>query len=306
MRTIFGIENVDQNFKNSVAAMGVFDGVHKGHQKIIEVLKEKALRLRTKNLIITFDPYSKKKLSGNKSSFILTSLKHKLKIIENYGVENCLVIRKEEKIFEMSATKFIREILVHRLKLKGIVVGEDFNFGKNRKGNVSLLKKRGEEYNFKVFPVKKLLEGEEIISSSSIREYVEKGELNKANKALGRVFSVYGRLKREDLLYERFKIPSYILTHSQEILPPHGLYGVEVVQFDRKFSGIVLVWKKSLKNNMSFDIKLVLKNSKIILFCKKNISGFFDNPVDVKFKKLLKKEIKDISLMKKNLRKLFY
>lgn len=294
MKIRFGINNIEENFKNSVIAMGVFDGVHKGHQKIINVLLKKATEFSATDLVITFDPFTKKILSGNKSSFIITSLKHKLKLIERYGVQNCLVIEKKEKIFDMSAIDFIKSVLVEKLKLKGIIIGENFKFGRDKTGDVRLLEEKGNIFDFKVFPVALLKEKKEIISSSSIREYVKEGKLNKASSALGRSFSVYGDLKRKkDLFQSVKKIPSYLLTHSQEIYPPGGFYEVVVAFVDKKVKipGIVLVWEDNMKHKMNInqDTEAELRKNRIILFSDKITSNFLSGPVEVNFKKDLKK-----------------
>jgi len=279
MKTIYGVKNIDEDFKNCVVAIGVFDGVHIGHQKIISQVLKQSERLLTSNLIITFDINPEKFLSSVADSPTLTTLEHKLELFSRYHVRKCLVIAAGSKIFNTTAEKFIIDILYKKLKVKQVIIGQDFTFGKSGKGNVILLKQLGRKYDFKVTPVRLKKIGKDTISSSLIRGFVKNSKLNDASKALGRNFSILGKLRKDTFLTKKIGLLFLNLKYAQEVLPTEGLYSVKI----------------EYKKKVSIGLALVGTNYKKIPVVSIYVPGLNSKArnsfVDVQFVKLLTREI---------------
>jgi len=291
MKVIYGIENISKDFKNNVVTIGAFDGVHIGHQNILNKTKIQTNFLGVSDVVITFDPHPGKLLSSKRTPLILTNLNHKLKLFSDYSVEKCLIIKTEQDIFNMSAIDFVEDILYKRLKVKQIVVGENFTFGKNRQGNIELLTKLGEKYNFGVISVKLRKTNSDIISSSLIRELVSRAKLKKAENMLGRNFSILGKLTKDKLLIKKIGLPFFKLVYTQEIFPMEGLYKIKI----NSNEGIAIV---KIYNVVIEDTKLNLLNKKdkkdkiVCLFRRTIKQEFLKNPIELKFIKFISKKIK--------------
>ena len=142
MKIIYGINNIGK-FRKPVVAMGVFDGVHRGHRKILKSAVNKARRIGGKSIVLTFNPHPQKEKS-------LYSLEHRLKIIEELGIDACVVINFSRHFSKIKAESFVRDILVKRIGAEYVYVGRDFRFGRKAEGGLALLRKLGTIYNYKV------------------------------------------------------------------------------------------------------------------------------------------------------------
>lgn len=303
MKIAYGIENIDKGFKNGVVTIGVFDGFHIGHQKIIHKAKSLAKSLSFSNVVITFEPHPDKLLSSKQTSLILTTLEHKLSLFSNYSVQKCLILKASKKIFDMRAEEFVRDILYSELGVRRVVVGENFSFGKDGKGDVNLLMKLGKDYNFKVVSVKLVRINSEIVSSSLIRDFVKQAKLDKAYKALGRNFSILARVKSNNLLIEKIGVSCFNLDYSHEILPIDGWYAIRVKYKDENLMGLALVGADNIIIK-SKQINLVAKNDTKNLVVWINIANLdkriWDKLIEVEFIRLIdrKTEFKDLRQLK--------
>jgi len=176
MSIIYIHEQCIPELTKSIVSIGAFDGVHKGHQAVIKNAVEKAKVLRITNVVYTFDPPPRSYFQGAK---VLTPIDEKVKRIQSLGVEHVIVIRFDESYITKSASCFIHDI--KRLSPVEIFVGQDFKFGKNREGNIDLLR---EHFNISIVKDICCDEGERI-SSTRIRDYVYQGDLQKSNSLLG-------------------------------------------------------------------------------------------------------------------------
>ncbi len=170
---------------SSVAAIGKFDGMHIGHQRVIRLALRKAKALATKCLVVTFDPLPQEYFSPGSCKPLLTTRK-KIEFLERMGVDAVVFLPFNRKLVCQSPRAFVRDILVNGLKVMAVCVGSDFCFGKDRAGQVDDLAKMGGEHGFLVHPVPLLTLKGEKVSSSMIRRLIEEGRITEAEHQLGR------------------------------------------------------------------------------------------------------------------------
>lgn len=290
MKIVYGIENIDEDFKNCIVTIGAFDGVHIGHQKIIHEAKKYANSLSVSELVITFDLHPIKIVDSKETSLILTTLEHKLKLLSDYGVKKCLVLQANRKFFNMSPEKFVKDILYNKLHIQQIVIGDDFSFGKDSKGNIDLLRKLGRKYNFTVISVNLVKLNSDIISSTLIRKSVKKSKLVKVRRMLGRNFSVLGKLKKRKTLSEELNLLFFDLEYTQEIVPKEGIYVIKIKYNNKKLRGLAIVGM-SIPDSQSIDKKGTDKIM-LILYSEETLDDVHDALVEIEFIRLIHENVK--------------
>lgn len=204
--------------------IGFFDGVHLGHQKILKTLVKKAKAEGYPSAVITFSFHPLKLLNYSHGKLLIMPLEQKLHYFEQLGVDYVFVLDFNKHIVQMQAKDFIGEILAKKLKVKKIYIGEDFRFGKDRGGDVKLLKKEGEFFWFFVIPVPLLKIGGEIVSSTKIRGYITKGNFKKVEKFLGRKYSLIGEVTEGKGISKDIQFPTANMHFDEVLLAPEGIY----------------------------------------------------------------------------------
>ncbi len=173
-------------FKNAVITIGTFDGVHVGHQQIIELLKQEAARLQGETMIITFHPHPRKIVAKDGGQIrILNTLPEKIELLDKIGVAHVVVVPFSNEFALQSAEDYIRNFLVKNFHPKTIIIGYDHRFGNNRLGDYHLLEDMGETLNYSVKEIPEQVLNEVIVSSTKIREALLKSDVATANKFLG-------------------------------------------------------------------------------------------------------------------------
>ncbi len=226
MKVMSGLGRV--KIKRSCVAIGIFDGVHRGHQMLLAAMVKEARRRKAVPVVITFFPHPAHVLSSSAKINYLVSLHHRFKLLEALGVKVCIVIRFTPAFAAIEPEAFIRRALVGRLGIQAIFVGEDFRFGKDRRGDIALFKRLGEACGYAAHGVAPLRAGRGPISSTRIRAYVSLGKLNEARRLLGRPFSVMADVVQSRGRGRRLGYPTANLRLGSGILPPHGVYAVRV------------------------------------------------------------------------------
>ncbi len=226
MKTVYGIKKLKGKFAPSVITVGVFDGVHIGHKKIITELLKEAKAYNLKPVVITFDPHPAKLLKQRGRVLMLSSLQHRLRLLEELGVELCVVIDFNRKFIEKDAESFLRDLLVDKLNMKRLVIGDKFSFGRERLKDAASLRSISKKLGFQVRIIRSKSYKSAAISSSVIRHLIEKGELGIASRLLVRPVSVLGTVihgrKRGRII--GFKTANIDPHH--EAIPPSGVYAV--------------------------------------------------------------------------------
>ncbi|MDO9111226.1 MAG: bifunctional riboflavin kinase/FAD synthetase [Desulfatirhabdiaceae bacterium] len=241
MEFIKSLNHIDRPFNNAVITIGNFDGVHIGHQALFHEVIEKAEEIGGTSIAMTFDPHPLRVLNHNKTLSLITRSEHKLELISASGIDVLICIPFTREFAAMSARAFVEQ-LVKRVGMKAIVTGNDYTFGRNREGNVDLLKSLGQEMGFEVLIsdwIQTSLVKPVRISSTRIRELIAKGKVGAAKKLLGRFYQVRGtvvtgRNRGGKLL----GFPTANLVLQDELCPKAGVYAVTVECLDRQFMGV--------------------------------------------------------------------
>lgn len=236
MKVIYGINKI-KKFGRSVVALGVFDGVHRGHQYVLKSAVKIARRINGTAVALTFDPHPQR--AGD-----ISSLEHRLRLIGQLGIEICIVINFNQKFAEIQAEDFAREVLVRKIGAAYILVGKNFRFGRQAGGDVGLLEKLAEFYNFKLKICRQVKMDNQPISSTSIRKLILKGKLNTARRLLGRRVSILGSVIRGASLARRLGFPTANINPHHEVVPPSGVYAVEIVLEGKRFYGVCSIGNK--------------------------------------------------------------
>ena len=205
-------------------AIGVFDGVHLGHQAVISAATSHARAADGTPVVMTFDPHPLKVLRPQHAPHLLTATQHKIALIRDLGVEHLLVINFDRKFAATSPEEFVEELVMHSRPLREICVGHEWSFGKDRRGNLDLLKRLGVQLDFSVVGVPPVLVNGEVVSSTAIRQAVEKGDLAKAAEMLGREYTILGTVTHGDNLGKKIGFPTANLSAHSEQFPPNGVY----------------------------------------------------------------------------------
>ena len=269
MKVIYGIGRITNPLKKSAVAIGVFDGVHKGHQHVIKALVQKAKSLRIPAVVITFFPHPVHILRPHLHVPYLISLDHRLKLLEELGVDYCLVIKFNKRFSHLKPDVFVKKYLVEKLGAREIIVGDDFRFGEDRSGNLKLFEGLGARYGFHLTVISEVHENNINIHSSYLRQRIAEGNLVQAQQILGRRVSVLGSVVKGDGRGKQLGYPTANIQYECGVLPPNGVYLVEVFYNKKRFFGLANIGQRpSFKPH---DKKIVLEVH--ILNFKKNIYG---------------------------------
>lgn len=207
---------------HAVVALGNFDGIHKGHQAIIQKTKEIAAAENTASAVMTFEPHPREFFHQH-TQFRLTSATQKANLLAELGIDYLFEIAFSEDFAALSATVFIDKILVNSLAASHVVIGHDFIFGKNRSGNHDTLASHAQQ-RYRITKLDAIGEGHDIFSSSVIRKAIESGDLSKANYMLGRAFSLQGTVMEGKRMGRELGFPTANLALGNHVIPAFGVY----------------------------------------------------------------------------------
>lgn len=221
-------------------AIGVFDGVHRGHQAVISTSAEHAKSENGTPIVVTFDPHPVKVLRPKNAPHLLTATQHKIKLIRDLGVRHLLVIEFDREFAATAPEDFVQLLVTHSSPLREICVGHEWSFGKDRRGNLALLKKLGAQFEFEVVGIPPVtLKTGELVSSTGIRRAIEAGELEKAAEMLGREYTILGTVVQGEHLGKKIGFPTANLSAHSEQFPPNGVYFAEATLNGVPHPGVV-------------------------------------------------------------------
>lgn len=222
------------------ATIGNFDGVHLGHKKIIDSVKKEAGEKGLSSCVITFHPHPQKVLQ-NIDIPLLVPIRERLKLLEKEGVDYVACYTFTKELSQISAKNFITDILVGKLNLKHLIVGPDFSFGRKREGNAELLRVMGEQLGFETRVVgPELIEGQ-VVSSTSIRNFLREGKVREASKFLGYDFYIEGQVTEGERRGRQIGFPTLNLDTDWDILPKVGVYATRAYIDEEKKESITNV-----------------------------------------------------------------
>ena len=218
-------------FKNAVITTGAFDGVHRGHQQIISRLKELAKDVEGESISITFHPHPRKVTSSVPGEIKqLTCLNERIKLLEKASIDHLVVVNFDYNFSNLTADQYIKSFLVDHFHPSAIIVGYDHRFGKGRTGNFELLKTAGATFGFKVEEINEQLVGDEIVSSTHIRNYLADKNIQKANELLGYPYFFEGFVVRGNQIGRTIGFPTanLYINDEEKLIPSNGVYAVRV------------------------------------------------------------------------------
>jgi len=268
-------------FKKAVVTIGSFDGIHLGHQKILESLKKNANIIGGESIVITFDPHPRSIIFPKDNSLnLITSLEEKLILFEKFGIQNVVVVPFTVAFSQISADEYIETFLVKRFNPKIIIIGYDHRFGLNRQGNIDFLKWNEKKFDFQVIEI----EREDInairISSTKIRNFLNDGEIVKSNMLLGYEFFINGLVVKGFQVGTKIGFPTANIEVDNDfkIIPKTGVYAVKVRHNQFQYNGMLYIGNRPTFSNDGrksvevhiFDFKKDIYNEIIeICFIKK-------------------------------------
>jgi riboflavin kinase/FMN adenylyltransferase len=260
--------------KECIATIGVFDGVHRGHQYILRKIKDEAEKQGKPSLVISFDTPPEKILHPKKDfDGYITDYKQKSFLIESLGLDYLWILKTDPKLLRFSAQGFLSYINKY-FKIDELIVGDDFRFGMNAKAGVKQLKKIADSYGFGLDVVrKKIFEGR-VVSSSLVKELISLAKVNKVKKFLGRNYTLKGKVKRGKGIGRKLGFPTANLDTFDYILPAQGVYAAYSKVDKREFISAVNI------NSNDFEVHLI------------NFSGnILDKVIEVTFLRKIRDEI---------------
>jgi riboflavin kinase/FMN adenylyltransferase len=228
MKLIRGIHNLRQNDHGCVLTIGNFDGVHRGHKSLLQGLCAEGRARNLPVMVMIFEPQPLELFAAGKSPARLTRLREKLRYLAECGVDSVLCVRFDRHFAALTAQNFVSDLLVDRLGVKFLAVGDDFRFGAGRQGDFLLLQKAGLEYGFDVTSTQTYCEGGVRISSTAVRQALADDDLELAQSLLGHPFTISGRVVHGDELGRTIGFPTANLPLRRQVSPVKGVYAVEV------------------------------------------------------------------------------
>ena len=217
-------------FKNAVITIGTFDGVHTGHQQIIQLLKNEAQKTGGESVIITFYPHPRKIVAQGKSDIkILNTLAEKIKLLNSQGVENLVVIPFDDAFAQQTAANYVEHFLVAKFHPKTIIIGYDHRFGNNRIGDYHLLENLGEKFNYQVKEIPEHMLNEVTVSSTRIRQALTNCDVATANQLLGYHYFFDGIIIQGNKLGRTIGFPTanVMVDDIEKLIPGNGVYAVQ-------------------------------------------------------------------------------
>lgn len=225
---IFSDKSDKQKLNNTCVTIGTFDGLHLGHQNILDVLSNIAKENKLQTTVVSFDPHPRRVVSNNFDIKILTTIDEKKEILKSLGIDNFYLINFTKEFSRQTSEEFVKNYIIDQFDAKHLVVGHDHEFGKDRGGDEEALRTLGNKYGFDVTSVDAVKLDDDIISSSKIRTALQNGEIEKANSFLGRSYSLQGEVvtgaKRGRIL--GFPTANLSLSSSNKLIPQRGVYAV--------------------------------------------------------------------------------
>jgi riboflavin kinase/FMN adenylyltransferase len=228
MELIRGLHNLHPGPDGCVATIGNFDGVHLGHQAVIDQCRQQALRLGLPLTVVIFEPQPREYFAAATAPPRLTRLREKLQVFAGHGIERVLCLRFDRRLAELGPDAFIRNILVDGLVVRYLVVGDDFRFGRERAGNFARLQQAGAQFGFEVASMHTYHVGSERVSSTRVRDALLRGELDTAAHLLGRPYAMCGRVAHGDKRGRTIGFPTANIFLHRACTPVAGVFAVEM------------------------------------------------------------------------------
>jgi len=277
--------DISKNHKRSIILIGNFDGVHLGHQKLFKLANNYKKKFNLNIGVLTFEPMPKMFFNKDIKNFRISNINQKNIILKSLGVDFIITQKFDKKFSKIKSDFFIKEILSKKLEAKYIFVSNNFRFGNKREGNVNQLIKNEKTHDYKMVKPQPLILGQKVISSTYIRSLLEKGDLKKTNKLLGRNWSIEGMVKKGRQQGKKIGFPTCNIDIKDYVIAMPGVYAAQV---KRKNSNKSLKAIANLGYRPTFNQKKILLEVHIF-----NFSGnLYNKYLSIEFTKFIRKEKK--------------
>ena len=268
MKIIYDIGKIKRKFVRPIAAIGVFDGLHRGHRYLIKKAVHEARLIRGTSVVMTFFPHPVHVLNPRADLPFLVPLPQRLKLIAGLKVDTCIVVRFTKRFSNLSPEDFVDKYLIQTLRPKEMFVGRGFRFGKDRRGDADFLKKNLRQINCKVNILAPLTCERKIVSSTRIRKFIAMGRLDEANQLLGRRVSIFGKVVSGDGRGRLLGFPTANIHTLRQCLPPVGVYLAQIIYKKKIWKGMANIGRRpSFKKDDNIHLEVH------ILDFHKNIYG---------------------------------
>ena len=277
--------NIKKIHKGSIILIGNFDGLHLGHQKLFNLAQSYKKKYNLKIGVINFNPMPKMFFNKRLKNFRISSVEQKIKFLSKLKVDFIITKKFDKKFSKIKALNFIKDILKKKLNSKFIFVSNNFRFGNNREGDVNLLIENEKNYNYKIVKPKPLIKNKIIVSSSLIRNLLENGFLDKANKLLDRNWTVAGIVQMGRQVGKKIGFPTCNIDIKDYVLAKPGVYAVRVLKKNNR---------KYIKGIANLGYRPTFNQKKILLEVHLfNFSGnLYNKLLSVEFLKFIRAEKK--------------
>lgn len=274
MKVIYKYQEINSDCGRGIA-LGNFDGIHIGHQKLIQILLNKSKSKNLQSCVYTFMNHTIPIITNKNSLQYITSLETKKAILADYGIDILFLDEFNKKLMSLSPKDFVENILVKTLNCKEAIVGFDYRFGHKAEGDIFLLQKLGEIYGFEVTVIDAVKIKNEKVSSSTIRKYLIDGNIEKANVFLGRYFSLHNKVIHGDSRGRKLGYPTAnINIDPLQLLPKPGVYATVVKIDNNTYMGATFIGSKQ-----TFELNTLAIETYIIDFDE----NLYDKSIDIYF-----------------------
>ena len=256
MNIIRAANELEPGSRKVCVAIGMFDGVHLGHQQVIRQTIEDARQHEGIAVAMTFDCHPNSVVAPDRNPPLIYSLSQRLRVIESLGIDVALSIHFDQAFSEISGDQFIRALARDFRNLHSLCVGSAFTFGHRRSGNVELLKRLGKELHFMVHGLASVSLDGKVVSSTRIREAIRDGNLDAASQMLGRTYALAGRVIRGDQLGRQLGFPTANLEFAGLVVPPNGVYAAHALVAGRQHRAVVNIGLRPTLQNPARQLQI--------------------------------------------------
>jgi len=260
MQLVRGIHNIQPSDHGCALTIGNFDGVHKGHQRVISALVAKAKTLNCVAAVLVFEPQPQELFSPDKAPARLCRLRDKYALLAELGVQRLICVNFNLKFANQSAEQFIEHLLVEKLGIKHLIVGDDFHFGKNRLGNFAMLSQAGKIFGFEVTDTASCQMANCRVSSTAIREALEQDKLIAVENMLGRPYSIIGKVFHGDKRGRQLGFPTANVLLKRRNPPLDGVFAVKVKTNNGLFNGVANIGARPTVNGVRQQLEVHIFN----------------------------------------------
>ena len=287
MEFIRGIHNIKPHHQGCIATIGNFDGVHLGHQTILQQITRQSQKTKSRSCVIIFEPQPKEFFLKDQAPKRICDLRQKLIFFADYQIDQVLCINFNNKFKQLSADNFITELLLEKLKVRTLYIGEDFKYGNDRIGNFNHLTSFATNNNFTAHVVPKFIKNNKKISSTLIRELLQNNDLSTANKFMGHPFTITGKVVTGNQYGRKLGFPTANIALKRTNIPINGVFIVRVI-----INGIVFFGVANMGLRLSIDNQHPILEVHILNFNK----DLYGRLIQVEFIKKLRQTQKFSSM----------